>query len=68
MAGDTAFAPGLQRLLRQATGIGQRRAELADATLRTYAGKLERRLDALLHIAPRNQPGGRLQAVIKKAR
>jgi transposase len=44
-AGDAAFAPGLKRLLRQATGIGQRRSHLTDATLRAYAGKLERELD-----------------------
>jgi transposase len=67
-AGDTAFAPGLRRLLRQATGIGQRRAGLADATLRAYAAKLERKLDVLLRIAPGNRPGDKLQGVIKKAR
>src|SRR5665213_1086150 len=67
-AGDTVFAPGLQRLLRRATGIGQRRGRLTDATLRAYAGKLERQLDVLLRIAPGNCPGEKLQQVIKKAR
>jgi transposase len=67
-AGDAAFAPGLKRLLQQATGIGQRRAQLADASLRAYAGKLERKLDALLRIAPDNRTGEKLQQVIKKAR
>jgi transposase len=67
-AGDAAFAPGLKRLLQQATGIGQRRAQLADASLRSYVGKLERKLDALLRIAPRNRPGEKLQHVIKKVR
>jgi transposase len=67
-AGDAAFAPGLKRLLQQATGIGQRRAQLADASLRSYAGKLERKLDALLRIAPGNRPGEKLQQVIKKIR
>ena len=46
------FAPGLKRLLQQATGIGQRRAQLADASLRSYVGKLERKLDALLRSRP----------------
>ena len=67
-AGDAAFAPGLKRLLQQATGIGQRRAQLADASLRSYVGKLERKLDALLRIAPGNRPGEKLQQVIKKIR
>ncbi len=67
-AGDTAFAPGLKRLLQQATGIGQRRPRLADATLRAYANTLERTLDALLRIVPGNRPGEKLQEVIKKVR
>lgn len=67
-AGDAGFAPDLKRLLRQATGIGQRRARLADATLQAYAGKLERKLDALLRIAPGNRPGEKLQQIIKKVR
>lgn len=67
-AGDAAFAPGLKRLLQQATGIGQRRAQLADASLRSYVGKLERKLDALLRIAPGNRPGEKLQQVLKKVR
>jgi transposase len=67
-AGDAAFAPGLKRLLQQATGIGQRRARLADASLRSYAGKLERKLDALLRVAPGNRPGEKLQQLIKKVR
>jgi len=67
-AGDTAFAPGLKRLLQQAAGIGQRCPRLADATLRAYANTLERKLDALLRIVPANRPGEKLQEVIKKVR
>ena len=55
-------------MLQQATGIGQRRARLADASLRSYAGKLERKLDALLRVAPGNRPGEKLQQLIKKVR
>jgi len=67
-AGDTTFAPGLRRLLADACDIGQRRAELADTTLRAYAAKLERRLDLLLRNSPTNTQGKKLMAVIKKAR
>jgi len=67
-AGDTRFAPGLGKLLRQAVGIGQRRDQLADATLRSYAGKLERSLNALLRTMPANQAGEKLQRVIKRFR
>jgi transposase len=67
-AGDGAFAPGLKRLLQQATGIGQRRDSLTDGTLRAYAAKLDRKLDALLRILPGNRPGEKLQGMIKKVR
>lgn len=67
-AGDTVFAPGVQKLLRQACAIGRRRDCLADATLRTYASKLETRLDGLLRAAPTHQQGEKFRAVIKKYR
>jgi len=67
-AGDTTFAPALRRLLADACDIGQRRAELADATLRAYAAKLERRLDLLLRNTPTNAQAKKLQVVIKKVR
>jgi transposase len=67
-AGDDAFAPAARGLLADACAIGQRRPRLADATLRAYAAKLERRLDALLRIAPRGQQGARLQRILKKVR
>jgi transposase len=67
-AGDTAFAPGLRKLLRRACKIGGRRPQLADATLRAYAYKLEAELDALLRIAPTHAAGSKLQGVIKGCR
>ena len=67
-AGDGAFAPAVRDLLGRACAIGQRRPNLADATLRAYAAKLERRLDALLRIAPQSHQGAKLQRIIKKAR
>ena len=67
-AGDTAFAPGLRKLLRRACKIGGRRHQLADATLRAYGYKLEAELDALLRMAPTHGAGSKLQNVIKGCR
>jgi transposase len=67
-AGDTAFAPGLRKLLSRACKIGGRRNQLADATLRAYAYKLDAELDVLLRIAPAHGAGNKLQGVIKGCR
>lgn len=67
-AGDTAFAPPLAKLLRRACAIGRRRAQLADATLRSYAAKLDRKLDELLRIAPQGSEGEKLKRMIKRFR
>ncbi len=67
-AGDTAFAPGLRELLQRACRIGRRRDRLADTTLRTYAYKLDAKLDALLCITPAHGAGRKLQGVIKGCR
>jgi transposase len=67
-AGDAAFAPGLLALLKKACGIGRRRADLTDATLRSYGYDLDRRLDALLKIVPRHSLGAKLQKVVKGCR
>jgi transposase len=64
-AGDTAFAPGLRKLLQQASAIGRRRATLADATLRAYGYKLDSKLDALLRITPVHGEGKKLQNVTR---
>ena len=67
-AGDQAFAPPLQALLRAACDIGRRRPQLADATLRAHAYKLEQRLDRLLRIAPNGGEGEKLKRTIKRYR
>src|SRR5882757_8504518 len=65
---DTAFAPGLRKLLSRACKIAGRRHQLADATLRAYAYKLDAELDALLRITPAHGAGNKLQGVIKGCR
>jgi transposase len=67
-AGDTAFAPGLRKLLSRACKIAGRRDRLADTTLRTYVYKLDAELDALLRITPAHGAGQKLQGVIKGCR
>ena len=67
-AGDAAFAPGLRQLLKRACAIAGRRPALADATLRTYARKLDADLDALMRITPNHDAGRKLQNVIKGCR
>jgi transposase len=67
-AGERIFAPGLRHLLGRACRIGRRRERLADATLRTYAARLESRLDNLMRHTPTHAAGVKLQRVIKKIR
>ena len=67
-AGDRVFAPALHKLLRRACGYGRRRDRLADATLRTYAAKLQDRIDVLLRLTPPSTHGIKLQRIIKKYR
>jgi transposase len=67
-AGDTAFAPKLKELLEAACRIGRRRSLLADATLKSHAYKLEKRLDRLLRIVPGGREGEKLQRMIKRYR
>jgi transposase len=55
-AGDDAFAPSLRKLLKRACAIAGRRPHLADATLRSYAYKLDGALDALMRIVPPMRP------------
>lgn len=66
--GDRLFAPAMKRLLQRACAIGRRRARLSDATLKTYAADLERRLDQLLGLDPPDPAGKQLKKIIKKAR
>jgi transposase len=67
-AGDVVFAPGMKKLLKQAVAIGHRRDHLTDATLVTYASRLETTLDRLLQITPDQRAGHKLQRVIKRFR
>jgi transposase len=67
-AGDGIFAPGLHHLLGRACRIGRRRDKLADVTLKTYAARLEARLDELMRRTPTHKAGVKLQRVIKKIR
>jgi transposase len=66
--GDMVFAPKLKELFERACRIGRRRSGLADATLRSYAYKLEQQLDRLLKIAPSGREGEKLQRMIKRYR
>ncbi|MFS8087139.1 MAG: IS66 family transposase [Acidobacteriota bacterium] len=67
-AGDSILAPGLRHLLGRACRIGQRRQRLADATLKSYAARLEGDLDRLMRRTPTQAAGLKLQRVIKKIR
>ena len=67
-AGDAIFAPGLRHLLGRACRIGKRRPQLADATLKSYAARLDARLDKLMARKPTHAAGHKLQRIIKKIR
>ena len=67
-SGDDVFALGLRHLLGRACRIGRRRDRLTDATLRTYASRLDQRLDQLLALKPTAKEGIKLQKSIKKVR
>lgn len=66
--GDRIFAPALRHLLGRACRIGRRRHRLADTTLKTYAARLEARLDDIMRLTPTHAAGVKLQHVIKKIR
>jgi transposase len=66
--GDNVFAPGLKALLKHACAIGRRRPMLSDRALKLRLRHLERRLDALIALAPKKAAGIKLQATIRLAR
>jgi len=66
--GDRVFAPGFRHVLGRACRIGARRDKLADATLRSYAARLDKSLDELMARTPTNEEGIKLQRAIKKCR
>ena len=59
--GDTVFAPVVKKILQDATGIGQRRPNLADSTLQQYRAALDRRLDTALKLVPAVEAGAELR-------
>lgn len=67
-SGDDVFAPDLRHLLGRACRIGRRRERLSDATLKTYASRLDARLDRLMARAPTHEAGVKLQRMIKRTR
>ena len=60
-AGDTVFAPRMQRVLLRAFAIHKRRDALAASTLYQYRCDLRRRVDRCLASQPTNPHGLRLQ-------
>jgi transposase len=66
--GDTAFAPVVKKILQDAVGIGHRRPDLADSTLKQYRAELDRRLDAAMKLAPSVEAGDVLRRQCKKFR
>lgn len=67
-AGDTVLGPSVKSLLKRACAIGRRRADLTEATLKTYEADLDRRLNRIMALAPIHPAGIKLQAIIKKTR
>jgi len=67
-AGDAAFAPAINDLLKQAVAIGRRRDRLKHSTLAAYAARLEGTLDRLLRIVPIGEQGLKLLRTIKRFR
>ena len=58
----------MRKLLSRACKIAGRRDQLADATLRAHAYKLDAELDALLRTSPTHGAGNQPQGVIKGCR
>lgn len=67
-AGDAVLGPSVKGLLKRACAIGRRRANLTEATLRSYEADLDRRLDRIMALAPIHPAGIKLQTIIKKTR
>jgi len=63
--GDTVIAPKIRDHLRWAIRVGKRRSELKDSTLTAYAGKADRKLDALVAVPAAHPASRKLQRQIK---
>lgn len=67
-AGDAVFAPRMKALLLRAFAIARRRRHLAETTRRQYRSRLDRDLDAIMALAPKNKHGKRLRKRYAKVR
>ena len=67
-AGDTVFAPRMKALLLRARVLARRRNTLAGSTRRTYQGRLDREMTAIMGLAPTNPHGRRLRKRYGKVR
>src|SRR5450432_749323 len=63
-AGDTVFAPGFKAFLKKACAIGRRRPQLSDTTIKAHARRLQRELDRLLDLEPKQADGRHLRDAI----
>jgi transposase len=55
------FAPAFKTFLQDACAIGRRRPDLADATIKAHARRLQRQLDRLLDLEPTEKNGRHLR-------
>ena len=67
-AGDTIFAPRVKSLFLRAFVLARRRHDLAESTRREYRRRLDRDLDAIMALTPKNPHGKRLRKRYAKNR
>lgn len=67
-SGDDVLAPELRHLLGRACRIGRRRERLSDATLKSYASRLDARLHKLMARTPTHPMGVKLHNMIRRTR
>jgi transposase len=67
-AGDTVFSPRMKALLLRALVLARRRRDLTESTRREYRRRLDRKLDAVMALAPANRHGQRLRRRYGKVR
>ena len=66
--GERDFAPAIRHLIGRACRIGRKRSRLADATLRSYAARLDAALDAIMARKPQTPAGRKFHRMIRKIR
>lgn len=67
-AGDAVLGSSLKDLLERACGIGRRRPDLKNSTMKVYEADLERRLDRIMTLNPTHPAGIKLERMIRKVR